>query len=1050
MSEIELKSINASQFYRTLNQEMVYDAKKYITDNHLELIQPTKYYVVVDNEPLPPKELLRVIAQLNGYKINENTLSGGKANEPFKSLGFAIVEKEVYPFLDGSIIAPQVRKYQNAIDNTDWLKINEVYKFNFIKWCEKNIDFNSDSDESIIQKIKESQEQLYSPGSTIKGVNFIQTIVRYQNDYLTLKDIQKLRGIITKKIPLTKENLILSFRSFPKTSAFLCLFSPKDFIAYDAESLPAYQFLSGKESYPKKDFGAFQFFQIFYKNVKSFLKESHLNTSVFKSILEVDELNELHWNFITQDLLLFITRQIMNIDTIQKKYDYFIENESPEYWDWYKNIKKHTEFIQKIKENCLVGKYKNYDELNNDFKSISGNESEDFLQRYLFESDNGFSSIRNQLIKTHIRKIIRDKVKDDYSLINDILITDSKEKVFELINKLIEGNNWTVIYRFLRALFPNDFTAVDAPNHFEALTRKLYEDFDITLQSYSQIDRSTEILNLITYDDIYKAQIFFWMYRAENNEQDNQNDKSEIMNEQSKYPLNQILFGAPGTGKTYKTKKIAVEIIENADYSEEEREVLLEKYDKYFKSGQINFSTFHQSVSYEDFIEGIKPILGETEIESSNKNTDSIKYEIKDGVFKKMSLLASSISNKVKIENNIDFENKSFYKMSIGGINRLDKHNWCFENNLIFLGWGDDRDFSELSKIKDWNTFRDAFKTQYPELVEQSKYVIQAVYIFQKMEIGDIVVISKGNRIIDGIGVIESEYFYDDTQEFEHYQFRKVKWLGTNLNLPADRLLDIGLSQQTIYELNKKDIKIDVLKDLFNKSENKEGKENYVLIIDEINRGNVSAIFGELITLIEEDKRKGVSKHNPEFIEVELPYSNEKFSVPDNLYIIGTMNTADRSVEALDTALRRRFSFIEMQPKPELLAEVDYNEINLIELLSILNQRIELLIDKDHQIGHSYFFKIQNFTDLVEVFRDKIIPLLEEYFYGDFGKIGLVLGDRFIKPKAAISSKMLAHNFKYNTDLLEEKELFEFTPYKDWNIATFKSIYQKIIESEQE
>ena len=178
-------------------------------------------------------------------------------------------------------------------------------------------------------------------------------------------------------------------------------------------------------------------------------------------------------------------------------------------------------------------------------------------------------------------------------------------------------------------------------------------------------------------------------------------------------------------------------------------------------------------------------------------------------------------------------------------------------------------------------------------------------------------------------------------------------------------------------------------------------KQNFVLIIDEINRGNVSQIFGELITLVEEDKRLGTD----EALEVTLPYSKEKFGVPPNLFIIGTMNTADRSVEAIDTALRRRFSFEEMPPKPELVAIEGklksqngfLDNIDLPLLLNTLNKRIEKLLDKDHQIGHSYFMSVLSFKDLKSTFQNKIIPLLQEYFFGDYGKIGLVLGKDFFE-----------------------------------------------------
>ena len=193
----------------------------------------------------------------------------------------------------------------------------------------------------------------------------------------------------------------------------------------------------------------------------------------------------------------------------------------------------------------------------------------------------------------------------------------------------------------------------------------------------------------------------------------------------------------------------------------------------------------------------------------------------------------------------------------------------------------------------------------------------------------------------------------------------------------------------------------------------KDPDNKYVLIIDEINRGNIANIFGELITLIEDDKRttKRDGSKNPEAITVKLPYSKDKepeeFGVPGNLYIIGTMNTADRSVEALDSALRRRFSFEEMMPKPELLESVTIKDIKdidktLKDLLSTINHRIEILKDREHQIGHSYFMKFAEKTEvkpeeLKSVFTDKIIPLLQEYFYGDYEKIRLVVGNGFVQ-----------------------------------------------------
>ncbi len=198
---------------------------------------------------------------------------------------------------------------------------------------------------------------------------------------------------------------------------------------------------------------------------------------------------------------------------------------------------------------------------------------------------------------------------------------------------------------------------------------------------------------------------------------------------------------------------------------------------------------------------------------------------------------------------------------------------------------------------------------------------------------------------------------------------------------------------------------------------------SYGLFIDEINRGNIAAIFGELITLVEDDKRLGENE-----IIVELPYSKDRFGVPSNLYIIGTMNTADRSVEALDAALRRRFSFTEIMPEPELIRTKGktpngkLDEIDLAEVLEVINKRIEILLDKDHQIGHSYFLSVDSEKDLKSVLKNKIIPLLQEYFFGDYGKIGLVLGNGFVVlEKNKIGSNIFAdfHPEYDSTDLAE-------------------------------
>ena len=436
-------------------------------------------------------------------------------------------------------------------------------------------------------------------------------------------------------------------------------------------------------------------------------------------------------------------------------------------------------------------------------------------------------------------------------------------------------------------------------------------------------------------------------------------------------PLNQILFGAPGTGKTYHTKKMAVEIINGK--KERTREEINKEYEELIEAGQIVFTTFHQSLSYEDFIEGIKP-------ETIDGN---VTYEVKDGIFKQ--LCSRAIEQKPK---NSDIEIYDFDK-----------------------GWND------LIAEVEQNLLSDSMLL-LPILTQD-----KGVYVTEITDNGNLKIKPKNSRL--------------DIDYIVSYN-RAKKLQGVFPDLSVVKNIDkefrsvIGGSNSSAYWAVLNYINNKIKEN--NKEIDFEETKNHVLIIDEINRGNVSAIFGELITLLEEDKRKG----NPEHTEVKLPYSGKEFSVPNNVYIIGTMNTADRSVEALDTALRRRFSFVEMQPNPEILSEVE--NVDLSKLLETINKRIEVLIDKDHQIGHSYFIGIQDIEDLKRTFKDKIIPLLEEYFYGDFGKIGLVLGGEFIK--SVENEITFPKNFKYEEGFFEDKKIYHITSFDKWDEKTFISIYE--------
>ena len=228
-------------------------------------------------------------------------------------------------------------------------------------------------------------------------------------------------------------------------------------------------------------------------------------------------------------------------------------------------------------------------------------------------------------------------------------------------------------------------------------------------------------------------------------------------------------------------------------------------------------------------------------------------------------------------------------------------------------------------------------------------------------------------------------------------------------------------------------------------------ENRYAIFIDEINRGNVSAIFGELITLIEQDKRKDASNA----MTALLPYSKNQFSVPQNVDIYGTMNTADRSVEALDTALRRRFSFEEMLPKPELLKDKGENgsgkvgKIVLEELLITINERIEALVDRDHTIGHAFFMEVDSLDTLRNVFANKVIPLLQEYFYGDYAKMEMVIGPDFFnseKRKKKVAFAIQNEDVEISTGNFELMNILE--PTFNFDSAINRLLNRKVIEVE--
>lgn len=555
----------------------------------------------------------------------------------------------------------------------------------------------------------------------------------------------------------------------------------------------------------------------------------------------------------------------------------------------------------------------------------------------------------------------------------------------------------------------------------------IYSDEEIEFQLYSKSEQN-HIPKAILGKGNYLKFLTEKFTSTINNEQKNLMDSQNIS-----YSLNQILFGAPGTGKTFSTKKIAVEIItrQKFDNSKESRTKILNLYEDYSQKKQIRFTTFHQSLSYEDFIEGIKPILN-----SDDEIDNNVEYKVISGIFKTSSAISAYNCYKIQMKNENMDKAYSFDELHEAF---LDYNRNSEEKKIYTSISGKSIEIFDINKNDSIRARAQGSRANH--IAPLTKENMQKLYD-EFLHIDEIKNLQQIKNTV-GISPRLTEFYAI---------FKGLKDFEKNIFHPTDEVesekIEIDLDEEDIIKKFEAGVFTNAVK-LYDKI-----AEPVVIIIDEINRGNVSAIFGELITLLEEDKRQG----KKEAIEVILPYSKSTFSIPSNLYIIGTMNTADRSVEALDTALRRRFSFLEMKSEPEILTEYHSNsgiviennfEINLIHLLQKINQRIELLIDKDHQIGHSYFIKVNNFSELKTTFKDKIIPLLEEYFYGDFGKIGLVLGKQFIETKYKNQSEtkgILATFTDYEeTDFITDKKIFQIKNVEPLEARDFISVYDESV-----
>ena len=436
---------------------------------------------------------------------------------------------------------------------------------------------------------------------------------------------------------------------------------------------------------------------------------------------------------------------------------------------------------------------------------------------------------------------------------------------------------------------------------------------------------------------------------------------------------NVVLYGAPGTGKTYDVPELAVRLCDPSFMvAEPSREEIVNRYNQLKTEKRIAFTTFHQSLDYEDWIEGLRPVVNEN---------NQVTYEIESGIFKK---LCEEAERPVVKDKQVGIaDNAVVWKVSLAGTGDNYVRRECMENSHIRIGW--DGYGPVISDETDWSIYNG-----------EGKQILDA-YI-NKMKVGDIVMSCYSSQTIDAIGVVVSDYEFDDSLP-NYKRVRRVNWLVKNINeniveMNDGKTMNLG----TVYRLNS--ITLDNVKSILEKydtsSKMEENDKAYVMVIDELNRGNVSKVFGELITLLEADKRKG--RINAE--SVVLPYSKKAFHIPNNVYLIATMNTADRSLGSLDYAIRRRFAFIAEKPFGLDVEGFDEERFEKVSKLFVKNfdeykesgwdptmklEPADTLSEEykpeDVWIGHSYFLMQdeEGEDNTTNRLLYEIIPLLEEY-----------------------------------------------------------------------
>ncbi|HAS43555.1 MAG TPA: hypothetical protein DCS93_23955 [Microscillaceae bacterium] len=655
---------------------------------------------------------------------------------------------------------------------------------------------------------------------------------------------------------------------------------------------------------------------------------------------------------------------------------------------WYQSYKSFVEDIQQIREALQKGlqltDHKAY--IHTSFAQ-EDDPYNSFTYKLIYDKENGisrkgqsslswddFENLRNAPeFQKLIPNIVLDPSFENYQQLNNFWKNNLPKQNHLLINRVFTACHTGLTTTVYSNKFDKVFDNLQSAGFIEKYLNTSPQDwYHKNLFVKEQIGRKLKDFEDI---DTYWLSIFYWELTGQDAGFYHTNTHTIHTN----YSLNQILYGPPGTGKTYKLQN-------------EYFDLFISKEDKITEQQKLT-EIVEQLPWWKVIALALLELQEATTGEIYKHHLVQIKADISNGKTPDSTVSAQLYIHSKEVDTSTDDKNKRY--------------------PLIFI----------KNEQKQWSIIQDKVEEEAPKLIEIKNQLASSTNSSS--------ITQKNYQFV----TFHQSFVYEDFIEGIKPQIQAEDSITQDV-------LTYTIEQGTFYKACFKALQLagytnfkQCLEDTKENRQKKfEAAPKYAVFIDEINRGNVSAIFGELITLIEESKRLG----SDEELTVTLPYSKTVFGVPANLYIIGTMNTADRSIEALDTALRRRFSFEEMPPNPSLItSDGDLQEeegvlaitndysIALEKLLTIINRRIEVLLNKDHLIGHSFFMPVKDTEGLQQAFARQIIPLLQEYFYGDYGKMALVLGEGFCAKKPQPSNTKLFAVTDYDGSFIDDKVIYE-------------------------